>query len=118
MLNNEWCCFQVVEKLPGENLSITRFLEYPPFQQIYLEVKERFRKKVNYSLTMKFNSKLSLELEGFYLSSYINKDGEKRYVIELYVNFNETQFSTLIMVQPIKYPYSVWSQHVSLSCGK
>ncbi|XP_073998601.1 endoplasmic reticulum aminopeptidase 1-like isoform X3 [Rhodnius prolixus] len=61
-------------------LAISRLLEYPPRQQLYLEMKDKFKRKVNYTLTMKFTTKLSKEMEGFYISSYINKDGEKRYL--------------------------------------
>ncbi|XP_039283006.1 LOW QUALITY PROTEIN: glutamyl aminopeptidase [Nilaparvata lugens] len=61
-------------------LPITRLLEYPPAQQIYIEVKEKFRKKVNYTLVLRFTSRLSHELEGFYLSSYTTAEGEKRYL--------------------------------------
>lgn len=59
-------------------LQIARFLEYPRGQQLYLEMKEKFRKKVNYTLIMRFATRLSRDLEGFYLSSYTTKEGERR----------------------------------------
>ncbi|XP_046689288.1 LOW QUALITY PROTEIN: endoplasmic reticulum aminopeptidase 2-like [Homalodisca vitripennis] len=61
-------------------LQIARFLEYPNGQQLYLEMKEKFRRRVNYTLIMRFATRLSRELEGFYLSSYTTKDGERRYL--------------------------------------
>lgn len=62
----------------GHRLPITRFLEYPAGQQVYMELKEKLRKKVNYTLVVRFNSRLGRDLEGFYLSSYVNKQGETK----------------------------------------
>jgi len=62
-------------------LTITRFLEYPAGQQVYIETKEKLRKKVNYTLNIRFNSRLGRDLEGFYLSSYVNKQGETKWVV-------------------------------------
>lgn len=59
-------------------MKIARMLEYTGFQQIYIEIKDKFRKKHNYTLNVRFTSKLSREFEGFYISSYISKDGERR----------------------------------------
>ncbi|XP_063231804.1 endoplasmic reticulum aminopeptidase 1-like isoform X2 [Bacillus rossius redtenbacheri] len=64
----------------GHALPVTRFLEYTGAQQVYLEVKDKFRRRGNYTLYIRFNSRLSRELEGFYLSSYVNEDGETRYL--------------------------------------
>ncbi|KAK7866387.1 hypothetical protein R5R35_009814 [Gryllus longicercus] len=64
----------------GRNLTVVKMLEYPPTQQIYMEMKEKFRRGGNYVLKLLFTSRLSQELEGFYLSSYINKNGEKKYL--------------------------------------
>lgn len=63
-------------------LQVARFLEYSTGQQLYLELKEKFRKRVNYTLIMRYATRLSRELEGFYLSSYTNKDGERRSAIK------------------------------------
>ncbi|XP_067012904.2 endoplasmic reticulum aminopeptidase 1 isoform X2 [Anabrus simplex] len=71
---------RAVQTAKGHHLTIVRLLEYLPAQQLYLEVKEKFRKRHNYTLSLRFTSKLSHELEGFYLSSYINKEGEKKYL--------------------------------------
>lgn len=62
----------------GHRLPITRFLEYPAGQQVYMELKEKLRKKVNYTLVVRFNSRLGRDLEGFYLSSYVNKQGDTK----------------------------------------
>ena len=72
----------IVEKVvlnnKGEELEIDRFLEYTYAQQIYIETKEYFTVGMNYSLNIRYQSKLGRELEGFYLSSYVNKDGVTR----------------------------------------
>ena len=59
-------------------LAISRLLEYPPRQQLFLEMKEKFKKKTNYTLVMKFTTRLGKEMEGFYISSYTTKDGDKK----------------------------------------
>lgn len=59
-------------------LPITRMLEYPPAQQIFIEMKDKLKRKTNYTLMLRFKSRLSRELEGFYLSSYTTQDGEKK----------------------------------------
>lgn len=64
----------------GHNLKINKLLEYTGAQQIYLEIKDKFRKRYNYTLMIRYTSKLGREYEGFYISSYINKDGDRRYV--------------------------------------
>lgn len=69
---------RVVLNSKGEELEIERFLEYTYAQQIYIETKEYFEKGMNYSLNIRYNSKLGRELEGFYLSSYVNQAGETR----------------------------------------
>jgi hypothetical protein len=59
-------------------MRVAKMLEYTGAQQIYIEMKEKFRKRHNYTLMIRFSSKLSREFEGFYISNYINKDGERR----------------------------------------
>ncbi|KAF6199081.1 hypothetical protein GE061_007106, partial [Apolygus lucorum] len=62
------------------SLQVARMLEYPPRQQLYLELKDKLRKKTNYTIVMRFTTRLGKEMEGFYISSYTNKEGEKRYL--------------------------------------
>lgn len=63
----------------GHNLTIVRMLEYVRGQQLYIEIKEKFKKKHNYTLNVRFNTRLNKEAqEGFYLTSYASADGEKR----------------------------------------
>ncbi|XP_024085404.1 endoplasmic reticulum aminopeptidase 1-like isoform X2 [Cimex lectularius] len=71
---------KMVTDRKSHRFPIARMLEYPPRQQLYLEMKDKFRKKVNYTIVMRFTTRLSREMEGFYISSYTNKDGEKRYL--------------------------------------
>lgn len=62
----------------SHRLPVVRLLEYSHGQQLYLEMKDKFRRKVNYTLIIRFSTRLGKELEGFYISSYTTKDGEKR----------------------------------------
>ncbi|RZC34845.1 endoplasmic reticulum aminopeptidase 1-like [Asbolus verrucosus] len=71
---------KMVQDRKGHNMRIAKMLEYTGAQQLYIEMKEKFRKRHNYTLMIRFTSKLGREFEGFYISSYINKDGEKRYL--------------------------------------
>ena len=71
----------MVQDRKGHRLKIAKLLEYPKHQQVYLELEEsKFRKKGNYTVHLRFISKLKNELEGFYLSSYINAEREKRFL--------------------------------------
>ncbi|XP_043260326.1 endoplasmic reticulum aminopeptidase 1-like isoform X1 [Colletes gigas] len=72
---------KMVQDRKGHRLKIAKLLEYPKHQQLYLELEEsKFRKRGNYSVHLRFISKLRNELEGFYLSSYVTPEGEKRYL--------------------------------------
>lgn len=62
----------------GDELEIERFLEYPRAQQIYIEMKDLLPVGGNYSLNIRYSSRLGRELEGFYLSSYITKKGDTK----------------------------------------
>lgn len=69
----------MVQDRKGHRLKVSKLLEYPKHQQLYLELEEsKFRKRGNYTVHLRFTSRLGNELEGFYLSSYITADGEKR----------------------------------------
>lgn len=48
---------------------------------MYLELAEgsKLVPEKNYSLGIRFHTNISTELEGFYLSSYVNSQGERRY---------------------------------------
>lgn len=62
----------------GFTLKIVRMLEYPPRQQIYIEFRDKLRKKSNYSLNLRWFSKLNPEPEGFYVDEYDAADGTKK----------------------------------------
>lgn len=69
----------MIQDRKGHRLKIAKLLEYPKHQQLYLELEEsKFRKRGNYTVHLRFISKLTSELEGFYLSSYVTPEGEKR----------------------------------------
>ncbi|XP_066255197.1 endoplasmic reticulum aminopeptidase 2-like isoform X2 [Euwallacea similis] len=72
---------KMIQDRRGHNLTIVRMLEYLRGQQLYIEIKEKFKKKHNYTIKIRFNTRLNKERqEGFYLSSYIGSEGEKRYL--------------------------------------
>lgn len=62
----------------GYQLKIVKLLEYPPRQQIYIELKDRLRKKSNYTLSIRWYSRLVYEPEGFYVDEYDGTNGFKR----------------------------------------
>ncbi|XP_046624056.1 endoplasmic reticulum aminopeptidase 2-like isoform X1 [Neodiprion virginianus] len=72
---------KMIQDRKGHRLKISQLLEYPKHQQLYLELEEsKFRKRGNYTVHLRFTSKLGNELEGFYLSSYVTADGDKRHL--------------------------------------
>ncbi|XP_057336106.1 endoplasmic reticulum aminopeptidase 2-like isoform X2 [Microplitis mediator] len=72
---------KMVQNRKGHDMKISKLLEYPKHQQLYLELEEtKFRKRGNYSIHLRFVSQLTSELEGFYLSTYTTADGDKRYL--------------------------------------
>ncbi|XP_060516441.1 endoplasmic reticulum aminopeptidase 1-like isoform X3 [Cylas formicarius] len=78
--NNLTIMDKMIQDRKGHNLTIVKVLEYSGARQLYIEIREKFKKKHNYTLRIRFNTKLNKNPEGFYLSSYINTDGEKRYL--------------------------------------
>ncbi|GAB0095617.1 Aminopeptidase [Sergentomyia squamirostris] len=62
----------------GFALKINRILEYPPRQQLYIEVKDKLRKKTNYTLNLRWYSKLAPDPEGFYVDSFDDETGARR----------------------------------------
>ncbi|XP_050314104.1 endoplasmic reticulum aminopeptidase 1-like isoform X2 [Anthonomus grandis grandis] len=71
---------KIIQDRRGHNLTIVKLLEYIRGQQIYIEIKEKFKKKHNYTLKIRFNTKLHHGQEGFYITGYTGADGEKRYL--------------------------------------
>lgn len=53
-------------------------LEYLAGQQIFMELDEELKREENYTLVIKYTTRLGTELEGFYLSSYVTRSGEKK----------------------------------------
>ncbi|XP_062123522.1 LOW QUALITY PROTEIN: endoplasmic reticulum aminopeptidase 2 [Drosophila sulfurigaster albostrigata] len=62
----------------GYALKIVKVLEFPPRQQLYIEVKEKLKKKSNYTLNLRWYSKLNPEPEGFYVDQYESFNGRER----------------------------------------
>ena len=70
--------FQLIQDRKGYHLRITKILEYTVAQQLYIEIKDKFKKRNNYTLSIRYTSTLNHKFEGFYISSYVNKDGDRR----------------------------------------
>ncbi|XP_021954471.1 endoplasmic reticulum aminopeptidase 2 [Folsomia candida] len=79
---DKWVKEEVEDGHRVEPLNISQLLEYRPFQMISLEMKDESAliPGKNYSLGIRFHTNISTELEGFYLSSYVNSQGERRYL--------------------------------------
>ncbi|XP_028128898.1 endoplasmic reticulum aminopeptidase 2-like isoform X2 [Diabrotica virgifera virgifera] len=71
---------KIIQDRHGNNLTIIKMLEYLGGQQLYIEIREKFKKRHNYVLRIRYNSKLNREAEGFYISSYNTKNGERKYL--------------------------------------
>ena len=70
----------LINRKTNEKVEINRMLEYLAGQQIFMELDEELKREENYSLIMKYTTRLGTELEGLYLSSYVTRSGEKKYV--------------------------------------
>ncbi|XP_076366890.1 endoplasmic reticulum aminopeptidase 2-like isoform X3 [Tachypleus tridentatus] len=64
----------------GEQIKIVKSLENTEHEQLYLEFETVMKPLVEYVLHIQFNRPLQETLEGFYISSYIPSDGQKRYL--------------------------------------
>ncbi|XP_055384625.1 endoplasmic reticulum aminopeptidase 2 isoform X2 [Condylostylus longicornis] len=62
----------------GYSIKIIKILEFPPRQQLYIEFKEKLKKKSNYTLNLRWYSKLNPEPEGFYVDEYLSSNGLQR----------------------------------------
>lgn len=62
----------------GFALKINRVLEFPPRQQLYIELKDRLRRKTNFTLNFRWHSRLIAQPEGFYVDQYEDANGIKR----------------------------------------
>lgn len=68
----------ITSKTINEKLKVQRLLEYPEQEQLYLETDQPMKPGKTYSIRLKFQYNLSESLEGFYLSTYRDKDGNER----------------------------------------
>ena len=57
---------------------MSRLLHYPEREQVYLETDSPMKPGKTFSVRLKFEYNLSQSLEGFYLSSYKDKEGNER----------------------------------------
>lgn len=74
--------WQAIVGPKGFALKIHRVLEYPPRQQLYIELKDRLRRKTNFTLNMRWHSRLIPEPEGFYVDQYDGGNGVKRWAAD------------------------------------
>jgi len=68
----------ITSKTINEKLKVVKILEYPARDQLYLETDQPMRPGRTYSIRLKFEYILIQSLEGFYLSTYKDNDGNER----------------------------------------
>ncbi|CAH1964992.1 unnamed protein product [Acanthoscelides obtectus] len=93
---------KLIQDKRGNNLTIMKVLDYPGADQLYIEIKEKFKKRANYTLRIRYNFKLRKNKKGFYITTYTNKDGfqkslaatnfEPTYARTAFPCFDEPQF--------------------------
>lgn len=72
----------------GEGVSkAVTVLEYLPRQQIAVQFSEDLKAGQSCVLTLEYSANLSHSYDGFYNSSYTDKDGNKRYTCSLCTHF-------------------------------
>ncbi|XP_029723553.2 endoplasmic reticulum aminopeptidase 2 isoform X1 [Aedes albopictus] len=62
----------------GYALKILRILEYPPRQQLYIELRDKLRKKTNFTLSIRWYSKMITEPDGFFVDVFEPEPDVKR----------------------------------------
>jgi len=68
---------KITSKVINEKLLVKRLLEYPEREQMYLETTTPMKPGKTFSVRLKFEYNLTHSLEGFYLSTYKDKDGQE-----------------------------------------
>lgn len=68
----------ITSRTINERLNVETMLEYPHREQFYLETDDYMVPGVTYAIRLKFEYKLSEHMEGFYMSSYKDKQGKER----------------------------------------
>lgn len=63
----------------GYSLKILRILEYPPRQQLYIELRDKLRKKTNFTLSIRWHAKMSTEPDGFFVDVFESEPDVKQY---------------------------------------
>lgn len=67
----------ITSKVINEKLFVHRLLEYPEREQMYLETTTPMKPGKTFSVRLKFEYNLTHSLEGFYLSTYKDKEGQE-----------------------------------------
>jgi len=68
----------ITSKTINEKLKVQRLLEYEERDQVYLETNQPMKPGKTYSIRLKFLYNLTAGLQGFYLSTYKDKNGNER----------------------------------------
>ncbi|EDS40362.1 alanyl aminopeptidase [Culex quinquefasciatus] len=62
----------------GYALKILRILEYTPRQQLYIELRDKLRKKANYTLSIRWYSKMITDPDGFFVDQFETEHDVKK----------------------------------------
>lgn len=68
----------ITSKTINEKLKVNRLLEYPEREQVYFETNKAMKPGKTFSIRLKFQYNISRSLEGFYLSTYTDKNGQTK----------------------------------------
>lgn len=71
--------FFLIFQLGEEEASAVKILEYKPREQIAIKFPKKLKAGQTCTLTLEYSAALSNTYDGFYNSSYTDKDGMKRY---------------------------------------
>jgi len=72
--------YELRQKDTGAPLTITRTLEYIPYEQIHIQIDRDLTVGKKYDLTLNYDGEIANKLVGFYRSSYVLANGTRRYV--------------------------------------
>ncbi|KFM82336.1 Endoplasmic reticulum aminopeptidase 2, partial [Stegodyphus mimosarum] len=61
-----------------KEVPVIQYLEYPKHEQLYIKINGNFMPDLEYKLSIDFETYLKVSRKGFYLSSYVAADGQKR----------------------------------------